>query len=88
MVGVTPTAQIQNICTCNMASLNIDVIMRDWKTNAVFGKRIIMVVDQGGPKPKANRALADIIRQDKTNNGSGFQNIYSGSRRKAGAEGI
>lgn len=38
------------------------------KTNAVFGKRIIMAVKQGGPEPDANRALADIIRQAKTNN--------------------
>lgn len=38
------------------------------KTNAVFGKKIIMAVKQGGPEPDANRALADIIRQAKTNN--------------------
>lgn len=38
------------------------------KTNAIFGKRIIMAVKQGGPEPEANRALADIIKQAKTNN--------------------
>jgi len=39
------------------------------KTNAIFGKRIIMVVKQGGsPDPVANRALGDIIKQAKANN--------------------
>lgn len=33
------------------------------KTNAVFGKRIIMAVKQGGsPDPKANKMLGDIIK--------------------------
>lgn len=36
------------------------------KTNAVFGKKIIMAVKDGGsPDPNANRALADIIKQAK-----------------------
>jgi len=38
------------------------------KTNAIFGKRIIMAVKQGGPDPDSNRALGDIIKQAKTNN--------------------
>jgi hypothetical protein len=39
------------------------------KTNAVFGKRIIMAVKSGGsPDPVSNRALADIIKQAKANN--------------------
>jgi len=39
------------------------------KTNAVFGKRIIMAVKQGGsPDPNSNRMLGDIIKQAKTNN--------------------
>jgi len=38
------------------------------KTNAIFGKRIIMAVKQGGPDPDANRALGDIIKSAKTNN--------------------
>lgn len=38
------------------------------KTNAVYGKKIIMAVKQGGPEPEANRALADIIKQAKVNN--------------------
>jgi len=38
------------------------------KTNAIYGKRIIMAVKQGGPEPEANRQLADIIKQAKTNN--------------------
>lgn len=34
------------------------------KTNAIFGKRIIMAVKEGGsPDPNANRALADVIKQ-------------------------
>ena len=38
------------------------------KTNAVYGKKIIMAVKQGGsPDPNANRALADIIKQAKAN---------------------
>jgi len=38
------------------------------KTNAVFGKKIIMAVKEGGsPDPNANRALADIIKQAKAN---------------------
>lgn len=36
------------------------------KTNAVFGKKIIMAVKQGGsPDPNSNRMLGDIIRQAK-----------------------
>lgn len=38
------------------------------KTNAIYGKKIIMAVKQGGPEPEANRALADIIKQAKVNN--------------------
>ena len=38
------------------------------KTNALFGKKIIMAVKQGGsPDPSANRALADVIKQAKSN---------------------
>lgn len=38
------------------------------KTNAVFGKKIIMAVKQGGsPDPNSNRMLGDIIRQAKAN---------------------
>lgn len=38
------------------------------KTNAVFGKKIIMAVKQGGsPDPNANRMLGDIIKQAKSN---------------------
>ena len=39
------------------------------KTNAVFGKRIIMAVKQGGsPDPVSNRQLADVIKQAKASN--------------------
>ena len=38
------------------------------KTNAVFGKKIIMAVKQGGsPDPNSNRMLGDIIKQAKAN---------------------
>jgi hypothetical protein len=37
------------------------------KTNALYGKKIIMAVKQGGPDPNANRALADLIKQAKAN---------------------
>jgi len=39
------------------------------KTNAIFGKRIIVAVKEGGsPEPNANRQLADVIKQAKANN--------------------
>lgn len=39
------------------------------KVNAVFGKRLIMAVKQGGgPDPEGNRMLADVIKQAKANN--------------------
>lgn len=37
------------------------------KTNALYGKKIIMAVKEGGPDPEANRALADVIKQAKAN---------------------
>lgn len=37
------------------------------KTNALYGKKIIMAVKQGGPDPDANRPLADLIKQAKSN---------------------
>ncbi len=43
--------------------------MKKAKTNAIFGKKIIMAVKSGGsPDPVANRALGDIIKQAKANN--------------------
>jgi YebC/PmpR family DNA-binding regulatory protein len=42
--------------------------MRKTKTNAIFGKKIIMAVKEGkSPDPVANRALADVIKQAKAN---------------------
>lgn len=39
------------------------------KINAVFGKKIIMAVKQGGgPDPDSNRQLGDVIKQAKANN--------------------
>lgn len=41
---------------------------RKAKTNALFGKRIIMAVKQGGsPDPKANKQLFDVIKAAKQN---------------------
>lgn len=40
---------------------------RKAKTNAIFGKKIIMCVKQGGPDPEANRALADLMKSAKAN---------------------
>ena len=42
---------------------------RKAKTNALYGKRIIMAVKQGGsPEPSANKQLADVIKAAKANN--------------------
>lgn len=39
------------------------------KTNAVYGKKIIMAVKQGGgPDPDSNRMLADVMKQAKASN--------------------
>lgn len=38
------------------------------KTNALYGKKIIMAVKQGGPDPDANRALGEVIKAAKSNN--------------------
>jgi transcriptional/translational regulatory protein YebC/TACO1 len=37
------------------------------KVNAVYGKKIIMAVKQGGPDPDSNRALGDLIKAAKAN---------------------
>ena len=37
------------------------------KTNATFGKKIIMAVKQGGPDPDSNRALGELIKAAKAN---------------------
>lgn len=42
--------------------------MKKTKTNALFGKKIIMAVKDGGsPDPQANRMLFDVIKQAKAN---------------------
>lgn len=39
------------------------------KTNAIYGKKIIMAVKQGGgPDPDSNRQLGDVVKQAKANN--------------------
>ena len=48
------------------ASTKAKTDLRKAKTNATFGKKIIMAVKQGGsPDPNANRMLADVIKQAK-----------------------
>jgi len=43
--------------------------LRKAKTNAIFGKKLIMAVKQGGsPSTDSNRALAEVIKQAKANN--------------------
>ncbi len=37
------------------------------KTNALYGKKIIMAVKQGGPDPDANRTLGELIKAAKAN---------------------
>mmetsp|Transcript_16921 Transcript_16921/g.23945 ORF Transcript_16921/g.23945 Transcript_16921/m.23945 type:complete len:288 (-) Transcript_16921:27-890(-) len=37
------------------------------KTNAIYGKKIIMAVKAGGPEPEANKQLADLIKAAKAN---------------------
>jgi transcriptional/translational regulatory protein YebC/TACO1 len=37
------------------------------KTNAIFGKKIIIAVKAGGPDPDANRQLGELIRLAKAN---------------------
>jgi YebC/PmpR family DNA-binding regulatory protein len=37
------------------------------KVNALYGKKIIMAVKQGGPDPDGNRALGDLIKAAKAN---------------------
>lgn len=37
------------------------------KINAIFGKRIIVAVKEGGADPNGNRALADVIKQARAN---------------------
>lgn len=50
------------------ASTKAKTDMKKAKTNALFGKKIIMAVKEGGsPDPNANRKLADVIKQAKAN---------------------
>jgi YebC/PmpR family DNA-binding regulatory protein len=50
------------------ASTKAKTDARKAKTNAVFGKKIIMAVKEGGsPDPVANQALAVVIKQAKAN---------------------
>lgn len=48
------------------ASTKAKTDLKKAKTNALFGKKIIMAVKEGGsPDPNANRKLADLIKQAK-----------------------
>ena len=50
------------------ASTKAKTDLKKTKTNAIYGKKIIMAVKDGGsPDPNANRALADVIKQAKAN---------------------
>mmetsp|Transcript_18154 Transcript_18154/g.34670 ORF Transcript_18154/g.34670 Transcript_18154/m.34670 type:complete len:285 (-) Transcript_18154:710-1564(-) len=50
------------------ASTKAKTDMKKAKTNALFGKKIIMAVKEGGsPDPNANRKLYDLIKQAKAN---------------------
>jgi YebC/PmpR family DNA-binding regulatory protein len=50
------------------ASTKAKTDMKKTKTNALFGKKIIMAVKEGGsPDPQANRMLYDVIKQAKAN---------------------
>lgn len=60
----------------NTTNLNDIYVMYSWEALtdypfffvAVFGKKIIMAVKQGGsPDPKANKLLGDLIKQAKAN---------------------
>ena len=43
--------------------------MKKTKTNALFGKKIVMAVKAGGsPSTEANRLLAEVVKQAKANN--------------------
>lgn len=51
------------------ASTKAKTDMKKAKTNAAFGKKLIMAVKQGGsPDPVANRGLADVIKAAKAAN--------------------
>lgn len=50
------------------ASTKAKTDMKKTKINAMFGKKIIMAVKEGGsPEPSANRMLFDVIKQAKAN---------------------
>jgi YebC/PmpR family DNA-binding regulatory protein len=50
------------------ASTKAKTDMKKTKTNALYGKKIIMAVKDGGsPDPQANRMLFDVIKQAKAN---------------------
>jgi YebC/PmpR family DNA-binding regulatory protein len=51
------------------ASTKAKTDMKKTKTNALYGKKIIVAVKEGGsPDPQANRMLFDVIKQAKANN--------------------
>ena len=50
------------------ASTKAKTDMKKAKTNALFGKKIIMAVKEGGSSdPNANRKLFDLMKQAKAN---------------------
>lgn len=73
-INIQPTISWQNSALCMgraaavRASTKAKTDMKKTKTNALFGKKIIMAVKDGGsPDPQANRMLFDVIKQAKAN---------------------
>ena len=73
-INIQPTTSWQNSALCMgraaavRASTKAKTDMKKTKTNALFGKKIIMAVKDGGsPDPQANRMLFDVIKQAKAN---------------------
>ena len=63
-----PSALFMGRAAAVRASTKAKTDMKKTKTNALFGKKIIMAVKDGGsPDPQANRMLFDVIKQAKAN---------------------
>ena len=66
--GIVSTALFMGRAAAVRAATKSKTDAKKAKTNAVFGKKIIMAVKAGGsPDPVANKKLGDIIKQAKAN---------------------
>ena len=66
--GIVSTALFMGRAAAVRAATKSKTDAKKAKTNAVFGKKIIMAVKAGGsPDPIANKKLGDIIKQAKAN---------------------